>query len=67
MAGVARVAAPEMLEERVRRLRLHERTMRPLGGGGFVKKLEGLLGRCPARGPRGLRPGRLGRPPEKAR
>jgi putative transposase len=52
--------ALETPAETVRRLRLHERTMRPLGGEGFVKKLEGLLGRR-------LRPGRPGRPAKKAK
>ena len=44
--------------ETVARLRLHERTGRPLGGDGFVGKLERLLGRT-------LRPGRPGRPKKR--
>jgi putative transposase len=33
-------------EEDVKKIRKHERTGRPLGGGNFVKRLESLLGRC---------------------
>ena len=50
--------ALETPEETARRLRLQERTMRPLGDDGFIAELEALLGRR-------LRPGRPGRPPKK--
>ena len=50
--------ALETPEETVARLRLHERTGRPLGNEGFVGKLEMLLG-LP------LRPGRPGRPKKR--
>ena len=33
-------------EEEVKKIRRHERTGRPLGGGNFIKRLESLLGRC---------------------
>jgi len=45
-------------EETVRRLRLHSRTMRPLGDAGFVAELERLLDRRLA--PR--KPGRKPKP-----
>jgi putative transposase len=41
-------------EERARDLRHHEATGRPLGGDGFVERLERVLGRL-------LRPGKPGR------
>jgi putative transposase len=40
------------------RLRLHERTGRPLGGGGFMRRVEAILGRR-------LSPGKPGRPPKE--
>jgi len=47
--------ALETPADTIRRLRLHQRTMRPLAEDGFIKKLERLLGRS-------LRPGKPGRP-----
>jgi len=54
-AGWQAYLALETPAETIRRLRLHERTMRPLGDAGFIAKLERLLGRP-------LRPGTPGRP-----
>ena len=51
--------ALETPAETAGRLRLHERTMCPLGDGGFIAGLEALLAGRP-------RPGSPGRPPEKA-
>jgi putative transposase len=51
--------ALETPAETAGRLRLHERTMRPLGDEGFITELEALLGRR-------LRPGKPGRPRKKA-
>jgi len=45
--------------ETISRLRLHERTGRPLGGEKFLDKLESLLGRV-------VRPGKPGRPRKQA-
>ena len=51
--------ALETPAETAGRLRLQERTMRPLGDEGFITELEALLARR-------LRPGSPGRPPKKA-
>ncbi len=48
--------ALETPAETIRRLRLHERTMRPLGEAGFIAKLERLLGRPLARRKPGPKP-----------
>ena len=48
--------ALETPDETLRRLRLHERTMRPLGDAGFIGKLERLLGRRLARRKPGPKP-----------
>ena len=48
--------ALETPAETIRRLRLHERTGRPLGEAGFVAKLERLLGRPLARRKPGPKP-----------
>jgi putative transposase len=52
--------ALESPEETLRRLRLHERTGRPLGTAEFVAKLERIVGRV-------LRPGKRGPKPKRAR
>ena len=49
----------EAPEETLRRLRLHERTGRPVGTDSFTRRLESLLGRA-------LRPGKPGRPRKNA-
>ncbi len=46
--------AEDVPEDRARELRRHEATGRPLGGDGFVERLERALGRL-------LRPGKPGR------
>ena len=58
MADWQAYLALETPAETIRRLRLHERTMRPVGNAGFIGKLERLLGR-------NLRPGRPGRPKKR--
>jgi putative transposase len=48
--------ALETPAETIRRLRLHERTMRPVGDAGFIGELERLLGRPLARRKPGPKP-----------
>jgi hypothetical protein len=48
--------ASETPAETIRRLRLHERTMRPVGDAGFIGELERLLGRPLARRKPGPKP-----------